>query len=273
MGAQTKCCDCNFYETILGLLHYNPVPFILSGLSKEITVIPRLLFLFCLIWAGILDSSVAQLASYKATVVSFVYEDGSLSRRVTLNYSIDEKDAALAKRSFFTANGYTVHDYADEGNYFLIAERVKSPDQPSLEDAFSRTELTIEDRRINWVDKFSTEFIRRDIENSDLKDNLATAKVMLADLEYSFYAVFPGHITESSSGEIQGDTTVWHYDVEQLLHHDHFEMSASSTVDRQDSLIWYVFLIGVLLVTIGILLFVKTQINRRASPTDEKAVA
>ncbi len=256
-----------------GLLHYSQVPFIFCGLSKETIVIPALFSLICLISAGAWNLSQAQLASYKATVVSFVYEDGSLSRRITLSYSLDEKDAALAKRSFFVNNGYTVHDYADEANYFLVAERVKSPDRTTLEDAFARTELRLQDHGISWVDKFSTEFIQRDIDNSDLKGNLATAKVILADLEYSFYAIFPGHITESSSGEIHGDTTSWHYDVEQLLHHDYFEMSATSTVDRRDDLIWYVFLIGLLLLTIGILLFMKTHLNRGAPKLDEKAIA
>lgn len=215
----------------------------------------------------------AQLASYKAEVVSFIYEDGSLSRRITLNYSIDEKDAALAKRMFFVNQGYIVHDYAVGDNFFLVAERVKPPAQDVLNDGFARAQLRVENNRLSFEDKFSTEFIRQDIAESDLKDDLATAKVMLADLEYSFYAIFPARVSESSSGEIRGDTTVWKYDVEQLLHHDRFEMTAVSVVDRADALIWYVFLIGLLLTVIAVLLFIKIHLKQTSAVTGEKAVA
>lgn len=236
-------------------------------------MIPWLMLTLLMIGSGAFRPVIAQLSSYKADVISFIYEDGSIARRITLNYSIDEKDAALAKRMFFVNNGYSVHDFAVGDNFLLVAERVKPPEQAVLNDGFSHVQLRVNDNRLSFADKFSTEFIRQDIAESDLKDDLATAKVMLADLEYSFYAIFPGRISESSSGEIRGDTTVWKYDVEQLLHHDRFEMTAVSVVDRADGLIWYVFLIGCLLTTIAVLLFVKTHLKQTGPATGEKAVA
>ncbi len=207
-------------------------------------------------------TSWGQLTSYKAEVFSYVYEDGSAARRIILNYSRDEKDLVIAKRQFFAGQQYAVHDYPDGENYFLIAE--KSWTSGDLSDEFAATRIRITDGHISFENKFLTNLVRKDVEVNGLQNDFATAKVLLADLQFSFYTILPGRITESSSGDIRQDTTVWTYDVEQILHHDYFEMSATSMVDRQDGTIWYLFFTGLAMTGISVLLFIKARVSKQA---------
>lgn len=212
---------------------------------------------------GIAVSSLAAqstLSGYKAVVRTTVYEDRSMSREIELNYSADEKEAAQSKRNFFQSYGYHLIERIDNDNFYLTASKIIPPDGFS-DDPFSRLLLNRNDNAYNYSEDFSNHFVIQDIQNSDLKNDLATAKVLLADVEYQFVVVMPGKIVETNANQFHMDTAAWSYDIEQLLNRQNFQMHVNSTVERNDHALWSFAVIAIIVLAIAVLIKLKFRLR------------
>jgi len=205
------------------------------------------------------------LTGYKGYVKTTVYEDGSISRRIELVFGIDEREDAQTQKDFFIQNGYRVNEHAETNEFHLVAEKVcpaSSSEMETCNDAFSKILLERKNGQFTFTEDFQTQFIRDEIAQTDLKDDRATVRVLMAELQYRFITMLPGKITSSSSGQFHVDTCEWHYDVEQLLTTASLKMTAQSELQRQDHFLWGYLLAGVMLITIGILIYIKLQLHK-----------
>ncbi len=204
------------------------------------------------------------LSGYKALVRTTVYEDGSISRRVELGLNPDIKEGIQFKKTFLSENGYDVYERSTDSSYYLVATKATGAFSKN-ENVFSDGISSISVRRAGdeflYHEEFFSAILQEEVEKSDLRNDEATAKVLLADTRFDFVAKLPGRILSVNAGDFDKDEARWTYDIEQLFKHTSFTMEARSSIVREESLIWAVFLIGLILMVIGILLLIKSKLG------------
>lgn len=200
------------------------------------------------------------LSGYKAVVHTTVYEDCSVNRTIELNYSVDEKESAQNKRDFFQSYGYHLVERVDRNNFYLTASKIIPPEGVS-DDPFGKVQLNRKNNSYNYTEDFSANFVTQDIQNSDLKSDMATAKVLLADVEYQFVVIMPGKIIETNANQFHLDTASWNYDIEQLLSRPVFHMNISSSVERNDNALWSLAVVAVIVLAIAVLIKLKFKLR------------
>jgi hypothetical protein len=206
----------------------------------------------------------SSLSGYKALVRTTVYEDGSIARRVELGLNPDIKEAIQFKKNFLSGNGYDVYERTTDSSYYLIGTKTTGAFSKN-ENVFSDGISSITVRRIEdefqYQEEFFSAILHEEVERSDLKNDAATAKVLLADTQFDFVVKLPGRIITVNAGDFDKDEARWKYDIEQLFNHTSFAMEAKSTTARDESLIWVFFLIGIMILFIGVLLLIKSKVG------------
>lgn len=204
----------------------------------------------------------SSLSGYKALVRTTVYEDGSIARRVELGLNPDIKEAIQFKRNFLTENGYDVYEKTTDSSFYLIATKATGAFNKN-ENVFSDGISSVTVRRVEdefqYQEEFFTSILQEEVGKSDLRNDEATAKVLLADTQFDFVANLPGRIVSVNAGDFNKDEARWTYDIEQLFKHSSFVMEARSSIAREEALVWVVFLIGLMLMIIGVLLLLKSK--------------
>lgn len=210
------------------------------------------------------------LSGYKALVRTTVYEDGSIARRVELGLNPDIKESIQFKKNFLTENGYDVYERTTDSSFYLVATKATGAFNKN-ENIFSDGISSITVRRIGdefqYQEEFFSAILQEEVGKSDLRNDEATAKVLLADTQFDFVTKLPGRILSVNAGDFDKDQARWTYDIEQLFKHTSFTMEARSTIVREETLIWAVFLIGLILMAIGVLLLIKSKLGYKQNFT------
>ncbi|MBL7994673.1 hypothetical protein JNM05_04805 [bacterium] len=206
----------------------------------------------------------ASLSGYKALVRTIVYEDGSIARRVELGLNPDIKETIRFKKEFLIENGYDVYEKATDSSFYLIGSKTVGA-STKKENVFSDGISSIGIRRVEdefqYHEEFFTAFVMEEVKKSDLRNDEAAAKVLLADTQFDFVTTLPGRMISVNSGEFDQSQARWKYDVEQLFKHPSFIMEAKSSIKRDETLIWAVFLVGLLILTMGVLMLIKMKLS------------
>ncbi len=208
------------------------------------------------------ESEEAPLSGYEANVRTVVYEDGSVSRTIELSLNPDNKESVRYKKDFLTKNGYRVFEKKQDDYFIVIASKVFTASKNNgthFDDEFSRISLQRQNDEVLFKEEFSTSFIMNEVNTSDLRNDRPAAKVLLADMQYHFHTTMPGTIVGVSSGEFNKNMAHWNFDVEALFNHASLEMATTSSVARDDNVIWLVAFTGILFVAIGVLFLFKNR--------------
>ncbi|KAB2881605.1 hypothetical protein F9K33_00695 [bacterium] len=204
------------------------------------------------------------LSGYKALVRTIVYEDGSIARRVELGLNPDIKETIRFKKEFLIENGYDVYEKATDSSFYLIGSKTAGASTKN-ENIFSDGISSIGIRRVEdefqYHEEFFTAFVMEEVKKSDLRNDEAAAKVLLADIQFDFVTTLPGRMISVNSGEFDQSQARWKYDVEQLFKHPSFIMEAKSSIKRDETLIWAVFMVGMLILTMGFLMLIKMKLS------------
>lgn len=204
------------------------------------------------------------LSGYKALVRTIVYEDGSIARRVELGLNPDIKETIRFKKEFLIENGYDVYEKATDSSFYLIGSKTAGASTKN-ENIFSDGISSIGIRRVEdefqYHEEFFTAFVMEEVKKSDLRNDEAAAKVLLADIQFDFVTTLPGRMISVNSGEFDQSQARWKYDVEQLFKHPSFIMEAKSSIKRDETLIWAVFMVGMLILTMGVLMLIKMKLS------------
>ncbi len=225
-------------------------------------VIKNILFLSACTAVLIMSGRVSAhefLTGYKVTVLTRVYEDGSLSVRYELNLDPDAAETIAHKRLIFSRNGYELTEQKKENAYIMTAARTFSPDGSPWKDEMSEWSVTCRNDTFYYQEDFFNFLIHDEISGSDLKKDSATAKVLMADTEYLFRTILPGRVLESSAGQILKDTVQWQYDIEQLFGRRTINMSASSRIERDEDVAGALMLIAILILAVSLLLWIRNK--------------
>jgi hypothetical protein len=219
--------------------------------------------LICLILLTILSLSdtEASVSGYKTKVRSIVFEDGSVSRSIQIVLSGESREGLAFKRQFLERNGYAILEKTVDDLPCLEATKlfVPSPTDTVLADGFARIAVRRLKDSLFYREEFFTAILTDEVAATELKNDRATAKVLLADTQFEFVTLLPGRILTSSSGDFHQDSTWWSYDIEQLFNNRSFSMAAHSTIAREEELLWIVGLIAVLMMGTGFLLLIKAS--------------
>lgn len=203
------------------------------------------------------------LSGYKALVRTTVFEDGSIARNVELGLNPDIKEAIRFKKNFLIENGYDVYEKATDSSFYLVGSKTTAAFRKN-ENVFSDGISSISIRRVedefHYREEFYTAFVMEEVKKSDLRNDEAAAKVLLADTQFDFVTTLPGRMISVNSGEFDKNEARWKYDIEQLFKNPSFIMEAKSSIERDDTLIWAVFMIGLMILVMGFLLLIKTKI-------------
>lgn len=204
------------------------------------------------------------LSGYKALVRTIVYEDGSIARRIELGLNPDIKETIRFKKEFLVENGYDVYEKATDSSFYLIGSKTAGASMKN-ENIFSDGISSIGIRRVEdefqYREEFFTAFVMEEVKKSDLRNDEAAAKVLLADTQFDFVTTLPGRMISVNSGEFDQSQARWKYDVEQLFKHPSFIMEAKSSIKRDEALIWAVFMVGLLILTMGVLMLLKMKLS------------
>jgi hypothetical protein len=204
------------------------------------------------------------LSGYKALIRTTIYEDGSIARKVELNLNPDNKEAIQFKKKFLTDNGYVVYEKATDSSFYLVGSKDVG-DFVKNENVFSDGLSSIRIRKIEeefeYREEFFTAIVVEEVQNSDLRNDEAAAKVLLADTQFDFQTKLPGRMLSVNTGEFDQNEARWKYDIEQLFKNPSFIMEAKSSVARDEVLIGVVLMIGLLIMTMGLLWLIKIKIG------------
>lgn len=204
------------------------------------------------------------LSGYKVYVRTMVYEDGSIARMVELNLNPDNKEAIQFKKKFLTDNGYEVYEKATDSSFYLMASKAVgafTKNENVFSDGLSSIRIRKAAEEFEYREEFFTAMVVEEVQNSDLRNDEAAAKVLLADTQFDFVTKLPGRMLSVNTGEFDQEEARWRYDIEQLFKNPSFVMEAKSSVARDEALIWVVFMIGVLTMTMGALWLLKVNIE------------
>jgi hypothetical protein len=222
----------------------------------------KVLFFIIVLGLFLPESHQTRLSGYQADIKTIVYEDGSISRTIALNLNPDVKESTKWKREFFIKNGYRVEERNQDDDFLIVASKVYTPSKENgthFNDEFSRISLQRQADEFLFKEEFLTAFVMGEISASDLRDDKPAAKLLLADTQYNFFTTMPGKIAGVSSGEFNKNAAHWNFDIEQLFNHTVLEMATTSTIARDENVIWLILLTGVLLVTMGVLFLLKNR--------------
>ncbi len=219
-----------------------------------------------LVFVLLYPSQETSLSGYKAFVRTTVYEDGSIARRVELNLNPDNRDAILFKKKFLTDNGYEVYEKSTDSSFHLVASKAVgsfTKNENVFADGLSSVRIRKADEDFEYHEEFFTAIVVEEVKNSDLRNDEAAAKVLLADTQFDFSTRLPGRMISVNTGEFDQNEARWKYDIEQLFKNASFVMEARSTTERDETLIWAVFLIGAMMMTMGILWLIKSNQQKK----------
>ncbi len=101
----------------------------------------------------------------------------------------------------------------------------------------------------------------KEIERSDLKNDLPAAKVLMADTRFEFITIMPGKIDSINLGTFDQQTATWVFDIEQFLQKESVLMRVHSITARGEWQIWPLLLISILLFIIAYLFRLKNKIR------------
>lgn len=218
--------------------------------------------MFWLAMVFLQPSDETSLSGYKAFIRTTVFEDGSIARKVELGLNPDIKESIRFKKTFLSENGYTVYEKATDSSFYLIGSKSTGPftkNENIFSDGISSIRIRKSEDEFQYREEFYTALVIEEVKKSDLRNDEAAAKVLLADTQFDFVTVLPGRMLSVNTGEFDKNEARWSYDIEQLFKHPSFVMEARSSIARNEALIGAVFLIGLILLVMGVLLLIKTK--------------
>ena len=207
---------------------------------------------------------------YRVNVVTIIYDDLSVARQFEYRISADIFFSLEFERKLLEERNYKIHTTEIDEDKFLIAKAIHNPTNEYLnvyEDVFSTIQVEKENGKLVFHETFKTDFLQDKIDQSDLKDDLETAKIMMSDLRYDFISILYGKVTETSGGDFYLDTAKWSFDVEGLFNNASLSMGATSTIERHEQEYWIVAGIGFGLILIGFLMLMRYGSRRAGNPT------
>lgn len=202
------------------------------------------------------------LSGYKVFVRTIVYEDGSIARKVELGLDPDTKESIKYKKKFLVENGYDVYEKETDSSFYLIGSKITEASRKSeniFSDGISSINIHRVEDEFQYHEEFFTSFVMEEVKKSDLRNDEAAAKVLLANTQFDFVTQLPGRMIGVNSGEFDKNEAHWKYDVEQLFKNASFVMEAKSSIQRDETLIWVIFLVGLLILSMGVLMLMKKK--------------
>lgn len=206
------------------------------------------------------------VSGYKVVVRTVVQDDLSLSRRYEFHVALDLAATLDFEKALLREAGYRLIEEREGDTYRLLAHRVYLADSSSLafaSDCFSSIEVQRSKGGFIYSEDFNTNFLIQKIDQSELEQDYAMAKVLMSDLTFQFVAVLPYQITESNGGDFFQDSVSWSYDVETLFNHQILSMKAYSELHDPGDGERLMFGMAASILLLSVLLLVKLLVSSR----------
>jgi hypothetical protein len=174
----------------------------------------------------------------------------------------------------FKSNRYELTEQNIDNAYIMTATKTFSPSGQNgvWTDELAERHVICRGDTFYYHEIFFNFLIHDEIAGSNLKNDTATAKVLMADTDYQFNTILPGLALESSTGQTLKDTVQWQYDIEQLFDKHTIMMSAAGVIDRDEDVGGAILMISVFIMMIAALLWIRNKVIRRNADSGSPAL-